>query len=458
MTAATVDTGTSPPPFLSPAVQIINARVTYKSAPIHLLEKFTFKDVEAALRAFAEKTGVDECVILQTCNRVEIYAAAAADKGPDESKLLAQWAQMAGLSEQEMAGVVQVDKGRDAVMHLMKLASGLDSLVVGEDQILGQARRAFEFSKANRFASANLAIIFDRALKVGSRVRNATGINKGNVSVASIAVSLADEYFEDIRSKKVMLIGSGEAASLVAKVLKKRGVDFMVTSRTFDRARSFAETVAGRPVPFDAALGMFGDVDLIFVASAAPYFLIPYERMEQAMKGRGDSPAAVMIFDLSNPRTVDERVATIHGVKLINMDQIAELVEKNMRSRMKEVHAAEKIIEREMRSVDGMMKRLKAEPVVVSVFKSVDAIRERELKKARAMLAKSATPEEQEKIVEQLSFAIVEGILAAPMNYLRREMEGSGKDSEELIKIVSRLFRYDGPGPAAAAEDQESRQ
>ncbi len=352
-------------------VQVINARVTYRNAPIHLLEKFTFKDIEGAHRAFVSKAGVDECVILQTCNRVEVFAAAK--RPADEARILKQWAEAAGIGEKDLASV-EISTGKNAVMHLMKLASGLDSLVVGEDQILGQVRRAFEFSRTNRYASANLAVIFDRALKVGSRVRTATGINKGNVSIASVAVSLADEYFDDIKTKRVMLIGSGEAASLVAKVLKNSGVDFMVTSRTYERARSFAETVAGKPVPFDAALGMLAQLDLIFVASSAPYFLITYEKMLEATQGRKD---AVMIFDLSNPRTVDEKVATIHGVKLINMDQIAELAEKNMRSRMKEAQAAEKMIESEMKSVDGMMKRMKAEPVVVSVFKSVDAIRDR---------------------------------------------------------------------------------
>lgn len=423
---------------LSLPVRLVNARVTYKNAPIHLLEKFTFKDIESAHRAFLE-AGAEECVILQTCNRVELYAAAG-----DEKKLLDRWAQVAGLAEKDLSSCVQVSTDGDAVTHLLKLASGLDSLVVGEDQILGQVRRALEFSKSNRYAGANLGVIFDRALKVGSRVRNATGINKGNVSIASVAVSLADEYFDDLKSKKVMLIGSGEAASLVAKVLKGRGIDFIVTSRTFQRARSFSETVAGKPVPFDAALGMFGEVDLIFVASSAPYFLIPYERMEKAVLSRKDP---MMIFDLSNPRTVEEKVATLHGVKLVNMDQIAELVEKNMRSRMKEIQSAEKIIDEEMRSVDGMMKRLKAEPVVVSVFKSVDAIRERELKKALSMLGKDASPE-QAKVVEQLSYAIVEGILASPMNYLRREMEARGdgdnsKSAEELMKIVAKMFRYD---------------
>lgn len=414
-------------------VQVINARVTYKNAPIHLLEKFTFKDIESAHRAFIS-AGVDECVILQTCNRVEVFAAA---KSADEAKLLNEWARTAGIEEQDLASV-EVSTGKDAVLHLMKLASGLDSLVIGEDQILGQVRRAFEYSKANRYASANLAMIFDRALKVGSKVRTATGINKGNVSIASVAVSLADEYFDDLKTKKVMLIGSGEAASLVAKVLKNRGVDFMITSRTYERARSFSETVAGKPVPFDTALDMFSELDLIFVATTAPYFLVTYERMEAAMKSRKE---AMMIFDLSNPRTVDEKITTLHGVKLINMDQIAELVEKNMRSRMKEVHSADKIIDGEMKSVDSMMKRLKAEPVVVSVFKSVDTIRERELKKALSMLKKSSP--DDAKVVEQLSYAIVEGILSTPMNYLRKELEASGKDSEELMKLVAKMFKYE---------------
>jgi glutamyl-tRNA reductase len=418
----------------SPPVQIINARVTYKNAPIHLLEKFAFKNVDAAHRAFIENAGVDECVILQTCNRVEVFASA---KSPDRAKIVGQWAETLSLGGEDLESV-QVDAGKDAVVHLLKLTSGLDSLVVGEDQIIGQVRRAFEYSKSNRYASANLGVVFDRALKVGSRVRNATGINKGNVSIASIAVNLADEYVDDLKAKKVMLIGSGEAASLVAKVLKKRGVDFMITSRTYDRARSFSETVAGTPVPFDTALGMFHEVDLIFVASTAPYFLIPYDRMEAAMKGR---KGAIMIFDLSTPRTVDERVASIHGVKLVNMDQIKELVEKNMRSRMKEVQSAEKIIDSEMGAMEGMMKRLKGEPVIVSVFKSVDAIRERELKKALSKLAKNSTPE-QARIVEQLSYAIVEGILATPMNYLRKEIEG-GSENEELMKTVAKMFKYE---------------
>ncbi|AFU59233.1 glutamyl-tRNA reductase [Candidatus Nitrososphaera gargensis Ga9.2] len=435
MTTAAIKAAPSPTssPTVAP-VHIVNARVTYRNAPIHLLEKFTFKDIDGAHKAFLKKAGFEECVILQTCNRIEVFAAS---KNPDEGRLLEEWASAVGLPEKDFANV-EVSRGREAVMHLMKLTSGLDSLVVGEDQILGQVRRAVEFSRSGRYASANLSLIFDRALKVGSRVRTATGINRGNVSIASVAVNLAEEYFDDLKSKTIMLIGTGEAASLVAKVLKKRNVNFMVTSRAPERARSFAETVAGTPIPFDSALEMLRKVDLIFTATVAPYRLLTFNRIENAMKN--NRRQGMMIFDLSNPRTVDEKVATIHGVKLVNMDQIAELVGKNMRSRMKEISSAEKLIEDEMKSVDMMMKRMKAEPVVVSVFKNVDTIRERELKKALAMLGKKLGPEET-KIVEQLSYAIVEGILSTPMNNLRKVTEEG--ESEELMKIVAKLFKYE---------------
>lgn len=415
-------------------VHIINARITYRNAPIHFLEKFTFKDIDGAHKAFLTKAGFEECVILQTCNRVEVFAAGTKELG--EAKLLEEWATSVGLPEKDFANV-ELSRGRDAIMHLMRLASGLDSLVVGEDQILGQIRRAFEFSRAAKYASSNLSLVFDRALKVGSKVRTLTGINKGNISIASVAVNIADEYFDDLRDKTIMLIGTGEAASLVAKLLKKRNVSFLVTSRAPERAKAFAETVAGTPIPFDSALNMLQKVDLIFTATIAPYRLLTYERILKAREGR---EKGMMIFDLSNPRTVDEKVATIRGVKLVNMDQIAELVGKNMRSRMKEINSAEKLINEEMKSVEAMMKRTRVEPVVVSIFKSVDAIRERELKKALSILGNKIGSEEA-KIIEQLSYAIVEGVLSTPMNNLRKQTEEG--QSEELMKLAAKLFKYE---------------
>ena len=416
--------------------RIINARVTYRNAPMHLLEKFIFKDIDKAHKVFIDRAGFDECVILQTCNRVEIFGAA---KDPDEHKLLDEWVSTAGLSEKDLDSI-EINRGKDAIVHLMRLASGLESLVVGEDQILGQVRRAFEFSRAHRYASANLSVVFDRALKAGSRIRTSTGINKGNVSIASVAVNLAEEYFDDLKNKTVLLIGTGEAASLVAKVLKRRDVNFMIASRVPERAHAFADTVAGIPIAFDTALEMLRIVDVIFTATVAPYRLITYERIENAMTNRKGRSSSMMIFDLSNPRTVDERVTTLRGVKLINMDQIAELVGKNMRSRIKEINFAEKLINDEMKSFDTVIKRMKAEPIVMSVFRNVDTIRERELKKAFTMIGKEVAPDEA-RVIEQLSYAIVEGVLSIPMNNLRKEIEEGG--NEELMKIVAKLFKYE---------------
>src|ERR687891_702384 len=342
--------------------RIINARVTYRNAPMHLLEKFTFKDIDKAHKLFIERAGFDECVILQTCNRVEIFGIA---RDAEEHRLLDEWVSAAGLSEKDLDSI-EINTGKDAIEHLMRLASGLESLVIGEDQILGQVRRAFEFSRTHHYASANLSVVFDRALKAGSRIRIATGINKGNVSIASVAVNLAEEYFDDLKNKTVLLIGTGEAASLVAKVLKRRDVNFMIASRVPERAHAFADTVAGDP--------------------------------------------------------------------------IAELVGKNMRSRIKEVNSAEKLINDEMKSFDTVIKRMKAEPIVIAVFKNVDTIRKRELKKAFTMIGKKMAPDEA-RVIEQLSYAIVEGVLSIPMNNLRKEIEEGG--NEELMKIVAKLFKYE---------------
>jgi glutamyl-tRNA reductase len=427
---------TTSPFIIADSLDVINARLTYRDAPIHLLEKFTFKDLHHAHRLLLEKAQLRECIIIQTCNRVEVFAISSDANG---QRLLEQWASAVNLSNKEFENIVHVERGKDVIYHLLKLASGLDSLVVGEDQVLGQIRRALEFSRKNHYAGSHLQIIFDRAVKVGSRIRTHTGLNKGSVSIGSMAVRLAEEYFDNLNDKRIMLIGSGEGASLIAKSLKQHHVNFMVTSRTFERAKSFADTVAGVPIPFESALEMFNDVNLIFVSTNAPYYLVTYDRVEKA---RRNAKEGLLIFDLSNPRTVEDKVATIKKVKLINIDQISEIVEKNIRARKNEIQSAEKIINNEMESVDSLLKRRKVEPIVVSIFKNVDVIRERELKKALSIIGKSLGPKEA-KTIEELSYALVEGILSTPMNNLRKEIELSSNENEELMRVVSKLFKYE---------------
>ena len=423
-----------PSSTLSQTLLVINARITYRNAPIHDLERFAFADLNVAHRRLIEIAELKECIIIQTCNRVEVFAAS---RDPEPHRLIEGWANIAGLSYNEVSENIEICSGNDVILHLLKLSSGLDSLVIGEDQILGQVKRAFEFSRNSRYAGSHLSVIFDRAVRVGGKVRTITGLNKGSVSIGSMAVKLAEEYFGKLNDKRVLLIGSGEGASLVAKSLKQREAKFMITSRTFERAKSFADTVGGNPLPFESAVQMFHEVDLIFLSTTAPYYLITYDRIEKAMTKRDKS---LVLFDLSNPRTVEERVATIKNVKLFNIDKITEIVERNILTRKNEIVSAERIISEEMKLVDTVLKRKEAEPMVISIFKDVDKIRERELKKAISILGTKIGPEER-RIMEQFSYAMVEAIMSTPMNRLRQDI-GTGSKNEDVMRIAARLFNY----------------
>ncbi len=418
--------------------QFVNIRVTFKNSPIHILEKFAFKDIFNAHQRLLNSSELQECIILQTCNRVEIYGVGI---NPHYDNIINAWSSLINLPADQVKNNVIVNDGEEALKHLVKLTSGLDSLVVGEDQILGQVKRSLEFSRKNGFAGPNLNILFDKTIKIGGRVRTLTGINKGSTSVGSMAVNLAYEYFDDIKEKEILLIGSGEGASLIAKALKQRNMKFFVTSRTFDRARSFADTVAGSPIPFETALEKLNDnIDIVFISTIAPYYLLTYDRIANMMKNRNKG---LMIFDLSNPRTVEDKIATLNNIKLVNIDQISEIVEKNVGRRRKEIQSAEKIIDDEMITIKEILKRKSSEPAIISIFKNADSIRNKEFKKALSLIGNRVS-EEDIKILEQFSYALVEGILSTPMNNLRKEFTNN-RNENELINLALKLFNYEKP-------------
>jgi glutamyl-tRNA reductase len=252
--------------------------------------------------------------------------------------------------------------------------------------------------------------------------------------VGSMAVKLVEENIDDLKSKRILIIGTGEIATLVAKSLQRRDYDFFVTSRTLQRSKGFTETMTGNPVKFEDVLEGFVKYDVVFVATNAPYFLVTFERIINAIK---EKQTGMMILDLSNPRTVDEKVATIRGVKLMNLDQISEMVEKNMNKRIGKIHTVENIINEELPIVEATMKRLDAEPIVKDVFKNIDSLRVKELQKALQML--DETDEKRIKIIEELSKAIVESIVSAPMNNLRKASE---QGNPELLDAATKLFDY----------------
>jgi glutamyl-tRNA reductase len=423
--------------LVNKSVELLNFRITYKEAPIHLLEKFAFKDLNDAHEIFLEHLQMKECLILQTCNRVEIFAVI--EEELDLQKIIDYWAVHSKLSTEEFSKIVEIVRGEDVIRHLLKLVAGLDSLVIGEDQILGQVKRSYEFSRSNNYLGPFLSIIFEKSIRVGSKVRTLTGINKGRVSVGSVAVSLAEELIGRLNDKKILLIGSGEGASLIAKALKQRNVSFMNTSRTFERARSFAESLSGIPIMFEDALTSLHSIDIIFLSTTAPYYLVTQDRIKKTMEAKNTS---LLIFDLSNPRTVEEGISQIDNVFLFNLDQIGNIVQRNLQWRKEEIQSADKIIEEEMRNMDLLLKRRKADPVVVSVFRNVDKIRKRELNKALSILGSKIGPQEG-KIIEQFSHALLEGIISTPMNNLRRQIQNDKNDEEELMRLAAKLFNYE---------------
>ncbi len=424
--------------LVNKSFDLLNFRITYKEAPIHLLEKFAFKDVNSAHETFLEHLQMKECLILQTCNRVEIFAVI--EEELNLQKIISYWADHSKLSTEEFSKIVEIVRGEEVIRHLLKLVAGLDSLVIGEDQILGQVKRSYEFSRSNNYLGSFLSIIFEKSLRVGSKVRSLTGINKGRVSVGSVAVSLAEETIGRLNDKKILLIGSGEGASLIAKALKQRNVSFMNTSRTFERAKSFAESLSGMPIMFEDALISLHSMDIIFVSTTAPYYLLTHDRIKTTTETKKNT--SLLIFDLSNPRTVEDSISHIENVRLFNLDQIGGIVQRNLQSRKEEIHSANKIIEEEIKKMDLLLKRRKADPVVVSVFRNVDKIRKRELNKALSILGPKIGPQEG-KIIEQFSHALLEGIISTPMNNLRRQVQNDIDDEQELMRLATKLFNYE---------------
>lgn len=249
-----------------------------------------------------------------------------------------------------------------------------------------------------------------------------------------MAVKVAEENIDELKTKRVLLIGTGEVSTLVAKSLQRRGYMFDVTSRTIGRSETFCETMGGNPIKFETVLSGFDNYDVIFVATTAPYFLVTNEKITKAMKSKSKG---MMILDLSNPRTVDERVATIGGVKLMNLDQIAEMVEKNMNARLNKVKTVENIISEEVSVLEASMKRLDAEPLVKDVFKNIENLREKELQKALQMLDEK--DEKKIRIIEELTKAVVESIVSTPMNNIRKASEQGKPD---VVELASKLFDY----------------
>ena len=350
----------------------MNARVTFKNIPIHTLSKFTFKDVQAACEEFKKIPGVDECIIIQTASRIEIFTVSntESEDSPDArrtegkalvlNKIKNTWVSLSSLEQIDIDHfdqTLEVYKGDDVYFHLLRLASGLDSVVVGKQEIFDEIVQSLAHAKENGVSGKILNKLFESVIRLATRMRDTTGISKDVVSLGDVAIKLVDEKAGLDSKKKVLIIGTGEPAAMVAKTLNKREISFDITSRSLERATGFSTILNGTPVDFNDVLAGFNKYDIIFVATTSDYFLITYERIKLVME---DKKKGTLILDLSDPRTVDEGITALPGIKLLFRDQIFEIYEESVKSRTGIVPAVEKIIEKELPVLSIRMTRFDA--------------------------------------------------------------------------------------------------
>lgn len=350
----------------------MNARVTFKNIPLHTLSKFTFKDVIAASEEFKKIPGVDECIIIQTPSRVEIFLVSNVETSdsPDarraEGKTLVlnqikdTWIPLSSLDQNDIDHfdqTLEVYKGDDVYLHLLRLASGLDSPVIGKQDIFDEIILSLAKAKSAGVSGKILNKLFESVIRLAMRMRDTTGIAKDVLSLGDVAIKLVDEKAGLDSKKKVLLIGTGEPAAMVAKALKKKDVTFDVTSRTIDRATGFTTLLSGNPIDFDEVLAGFDKYDIVFVATTCDYFLITYDKIHLAME---EKKKGTLVLDLSDPRTVDEGITALPGTKLLFRDQIYEIYEESVKARIGIVPAVEKIITKEVPILSATMKRLDA--------------------------------------------------------------------------------------------------
>ena len=351
---------------------VMNARVTFKNVPIHELSKFAFKDVWVAAEEFKKIPGVDECIIVQTASRIEIFTVSNIETidSPDarraEGKTLIlnqvkeTWISLTALEQIDIDHfdqTIEVYKSDDVYLNLLRLGSGIDSFVVGKKEVFDEIVQSLAHAKSAGTSGTILNKLFENVIRLSTRMRDTTGISKDIISLGDIAVKLVDEKAGLDSKKKVLLIGTGNSAALVAKTLNKKEISYDVTSRTLERATGFSTIVGGNPIDFDDALSTFNKYDIIFVATTSDYFLITFERIRLVME---EKKKGTLILDLSDPRTVDEGITALPGIKLLFRDQIAEIFEESVKSRSNVIPAVEKIIEKELPILSARMKRLDA--------------------------------------------------------------------------------------------------
>ena len=426
--------------------------VSHRTAPVDLREKLDFssRDVGTAVEALAARSSAAESVVLSTCNRSEIYVASdTLETARDELvRFLSEYHQLPAetftphlfsLSEAEVAE------------HLFRVSAGLDSLVVGEPQILGQVKDAFQAAAERRCTGPVLRKLFDWSFNVGKRVRRETALGEGAVSISFAAVQLARKIFGRLEGRRVLVVGAGEISTLTAQHLRAHGVaEVVITSRTAAHAQALATDVGGHWVPWEGLTGALNSADIIVTATGSQRPIITRAHVEAALRRRRDP---LFIIDVAVPRDVEASVSEIEQVFLYNVDDLQTVVQENLSKRTAEIERAEMIVREELARFLAWQKSRGAIQTVVALRDRFDAIRRAELQRLDPKLA--GLPPETRALFDHLTRLIVEKLLLDPTEQLKALPDEETQAA--YTEAVNRLFRLrdDGgsPAPGGSADD-----
>ena len=389
--------------------------VNYKTAPIELRERIAIsrEELPETTRALAAMPGVVECMIVSTCNRVELLAAV---EGPG-TDLVDFLPRHFGLERALLESHIYKKRDRDAVQHVFRVAASLDSMVVGEPQILGQVKEAFAVARASGTVAGQLEHLLQSAFAAAKKVRSETEIGSSSVSIASVAVDLAKQIFGSLQGRTVFLVGAGKMSELAARHLVQQGAGaILVSNRTQDRARRMAEEFQGRVIPFEQLYEAASEADIVISSTGAPHPIFRREHGQAFLHRRRNRP--MFFIDIAVPRDVDPAMGKLEGIFVYDIDDLQAVAAAHLAERSREASDAETLIAGEVERFHERQRTVNVAPAIVALQRQAEEIRLAELKRVQARLGTLSA--EQVAAVEALSRGLVNKFLHPPMQALKQ--------------------------------------
>ena len=417
-------------------MNLVIVGLNHKTSPIEIREKLSFpaQSIGEPLKKLTNHYGLNEGVILSTCNRVEVLAITSElEKGTRQIKRFLS--DFHSIPLEILDEHLYVHQGEDAVKHLFRVAAGLDSMVMGEPQILGQVKDSYGYAVEHNTAGIIVNKLYHKAFQVAKRVRTETRIGESAVSISFAAVELARKIFGELAGKTCMLVGAGEMAELAARHLQSNGVrEILVANRTYEKAVELVKCFCGTAIMFREFPHYLKNVDIVIASTASPNFIIKPDQIQEVMKERRHKP--MFFIDISVPRNVDPLVNNIDNCYVYDVDDLQGVVVANLQERHKEAEEAEQIIIEEIDKFYRWIKSLDVVPTIIALRQECDSIRKAEL--AKAMPALQGLGPKEQKVLEAMTAAIVNKILHHPVTHLKKE--ANKIEGDLYIDTIRKLF------------------